>query len=118
MPQDDRLERFDRYREKMNEMILSEAPLEVKRIFSLDSQIYKEGALPTRTKELLGLVASMVLRCDDCVTYHMKQCVDAHLTDEEIWEAMSIGLLIGGSVVMPHLRRATDTLRQLRSHES
>jgi len=115
MPQDDRLDQFDRYRECMNEIILAEAPLEVKRLFSLDSQAYQDGALPARTKELLGLVASMVLRCDDCVTYHLKRCTKEGLGDQEIWEAMSIALIVGGSIVIPHLRRAVETLKALRS---
>ncbi len=114
MPQHDSLDQFDHFRSKMNEIILSEAPIEVKRFFSLDTQTYKDGALPAGTKELLGLVASMVLRCDDCVTYHLKQCMTLGVSDEEIWETMSIGLLIGGSVVMPHLRRAVQTLKLMR----
>ncbi len=118
MPNADQIRQFNEWREKMNEIVLSEAPLEIKRFWSLDTQNYKEGALSVKTKELLGLTASMVLRCDDCVMYHLKQCIDAGLTDEELWEAMSIGLLIGGSVVMPHLRRAVETMKVLRGEQS
>jgi len=114
MPDPDRLTEFNEYRERLNKVILDEAPLEIKRFFSLDSQAYQGGALDAKTKELLGLVASMVLRCDDCVTYHLKQCVELGLTDDEIWEAMSVALIVGGSIVIPHLRRAVDTIKQLR----
>jgi len=105
---------FDAYRDMMNKIILDEAPLEIKRFFSLDNQVYSNGALPAKTKELLGLSCSMVLRCDDCVTYHLNQCVDMDYTDEEIWEAMSVALIIGGSIVIPHLRRAVETLKSIR----
>jgi AhpD family alkylhydroperoxidase len=111
---DSRIEQFNIYRERLNEIILSEAPLEVKRFFSLDTQTYQEGALDVRTKELLGLVASMVLRCDDCITYHLQQCVREGLGDDEIWEAMAVALIVGGSIVIPHLRRAVETLKELR----
>jgi len=109
-----KLEEYNIFRDRMNKIILDEAPLEVKRFFSLDSQTYADGALDAKTKELLGLVASMVLRCDDCVTYHLKQCVEMGWTDEEIWDTMSVGLIVGGSIVIPHLRRAVDTLKMLR----
>jgi len=114
MNEKSRIEQFNIYREKMNEIILSEAPLEVKRFFSLDTQTYQNGALDVRTKELLGLVASMVLRCDDCITYHLQQCVQVGLSDDEIWEAMGVALIVGGSIVIPHLRRAVDTMKELR----
>jgi ribonuclease HI len=107
-------ESFDQYRDRMNKIILDEAPLEVKRFFSLDSQTYRDGALPAKIKELLGLSSSMVLRCDDCVRYHLKQCVSLGFSDEEIWDAMSVSLIVGGSIVIPHLRRAVDALKQIR----
>jgi AhpD family alkylhydroperoxidase len=109
----DRLEEFRRFRERMNARILEADNLEIKRFFALDSRTYEPGALPTRTKELLGLVASMVLRCDDCVTYHMVRCKEEGVTDEEFFETFSIGLVVGGSIVIPHLRRAVDTLDHL-----
>lgn len=109
----DRLEEFRRFRERMNDRILEAGNLEIKRFFALDTRTYEEGALSVKTKELLGLVASMVLRCDDCVTYHMVRCKEEGVTDEEFFETFSVGLVVGGSIVIPHLRRAVDTLDQL-----
>ena len=109
----DRLEEFRRYREEMNERILEADNLEIRRFFALDDRTYEEGALDARTKELLGLVASLVLRCDDCVTYHLARCREEGLDDEELFEAMSVGLVVGGSIVIPHLRRAVELLDEL-----
>ena len=109
----DHLSEFRRFRERMNERILEAGNLEIKRFFALDTRAYEEGALPVKTKELLGLVASLVLRCDDCVTYHMIRCRQEGVTREEIFETLSVGLIVGGSIVIPHLRRAVDTLDQL-----
>ena len=81
------------------------ADLEIKRFYSLDSQVYREGALSKETKELLGLVASLVLRCDDCITYHIIQCYEAGVNSAELQEALAIGLVVGGSITIPHLRR-------------
>jgi AhpD family alkylhydroperoxidase len=106
---------FNEYRSRMNEIILSEAPLEVKRFFSLDTQTYKDGALPASTKELMGLACSMVLRCDDCITYHLQQCAQAGVSDEEIWEAMAVALIVGGSILIPHIRRAVETMKLLKN---
>ena len=110
----DKIAKFNEYRDRMNEIILSEAPIEVKRFFSLDTQTYQDGALPAKTKELLGLACSMVLRCDDCVTYHMQQCVNMGVTDEEFWETMSIALIVAGSIVIPHLRRAVESMKEMK----
>lgn len=109
----DRLHEFRTFRERMNARILEAGNLEIKRFFALDTRAYDEGALDTRTKELLGLVASLVLRCDDCVTYHLIRCKEEGVTDEELLEACNVGLVVGGSIVIPHLRRAVDTLDQL-----
>jgi AhpD family alkylhydroperoxidase len=109
----DRLEEFRRFRERMNDRILEAGNLEIKRFFALDTRTYEEGALPVRTKELLGLVASMVLRCDDCVTYHLVRGKEEGVTHDEFFEAFSVALVVGGSIVIPHLRRAVDTLDQL-----
>ncbi len=109
----DRLEEFRRFRERMNERILEAGNLEIRRFFALDSRTYEEGALPVKTKELMGLVASMVLRCDDCVTYHLVRCKEEGVTEPEFFEAFSVALVVGGSIVIPHLRRAVDTLDQL-----
>ncbi len=111
----DRLEEFRLFRERMNTRILEAGNLEIKRFFALDTRSYEPGALDARTKELLGLVASLVLRCDDCVTYHMVRCKEEGVTDPEFFEALNVGLVVGGSIVIPHLRRAVDTLDQLNT---
>ena len=111
-----KLEEFRRFRERMNERILEAGNLEIKRFFALVGRTYEAGALDTKTKELLGLVASMVLRCDDCVTYHLVRCKEEGVTDEEFFETFSVGLIVGGSIVIPHLRRAVDTLDELNAH--
>lgn len=99
---------FNAYRLKMNEKMLDENNKIIKRIFNLDTNAYMEGALPKKTKELLGLGNSLVLRCDDCVRYHLEECHKLGLTKEEVVEGMSISLLIGGTIVIPHLRRAFE----------
>ena len=109
------LEEFRTFRERMNERILTAGNLDIKRFFALDARTYEAGALDVRTKELLGLVASLVLRCDDCIAYHMIRCVEEQLADEEIMEALSVGLIVGGSIVIPRLRRAVATLDELRA---
>ena len=108
---------FREFRERMNERILGAGNLDLKRFFALDARVYDDGALPTRTKELLGLVASLVLRCDDCITYHLTRCIEEGLSDQEILETCSIGLVVGGSIVIPHLRRAIATLDELRTDQ-
>ena len=100
------LEEFRRFRERMNAEILAENNLVVNRFFALDGRAYEAGALDVRTKELLGLVASLVLRCDDCITYHVIRCREEGVTRAEAFEAMGVGLVVGGSIVIPHLRRA------------
>ena len=115
MSEQDRLAEFTAFRQRMNERILSEDNQVVRRFFALDTQTYKPGALDVKTKELLGLVASMVLRCDDCISYHVAQCKDAGVTREEFFETFSVGLVVGGSIVIPHLRRAVDFLDELES---
>jgi AhpD family alkylhydroperoxidase len=109
------LKEFREFRERMNTRILESGNLDIRRFFALDSRVYDDGALPTRTKELLGLVASLVLRCDDCVSYHLVRCVEEGLSDDEIMETLSVGLVVGGSIVIPHLRRAVATLDELRT---
>ena len=119
-----RYEDFQAYRSKMNRRILGDdggrggkagGTLNTRRFFTLDGKSYEAGALPARTKELLGLVASMVLRCDDCIAYHIDQCVKAGIPDEELWEAFDIALIVGGSIVIPHLRRAVEFLDAARA---
>lgn len=99
---------FNEYRERMNEKILSEDNRTLKRFFSLDHQAYAEGALPTRTKELLGLMGSLVLRCDDCVRYHLGRCHELGVRKEEIFDLFAIANLVGGSICIPHTRRAVE----------
>ncbi len=108
------IEEFRRERERMNRRVLESEHLGIKRFFNLDSAAYRDGALPGRTKELLGLVASMVLRCNDCIDYHVDQCVASGWDDEALYEAFNVALVVGGSIVIPHLRHAVDTLDQLR----
>ena len=111
----DRVQAFTDFRKRMNERILAEDNQVVRRFFALDTQTYKPGALDVKTKELLGLVASMVLRCDDCISYHVAQCKEVGVHRDEFFEAFSIGLVVGGSIVIPHLRRAVDFLDQLET---
>ena len=109
----DRVKAFTEFRQRMNKRILDEPNQVVRRFFALDTQTYQAGALDVKTKELLGLVASMVLRCDDCISYHVAQCKEAGVTREEFFETSSVGMVVGGSIVIPHLRRAVDFLDQL-----
>ena len=109
----DRVKAFTEFRQRMNKRILDEPNQVVRRFFALDTQTYQAGALDVKTKELLGLVASMVLRCDDCISYHVAQCKDAGVNRDEFFEAFSVGLVVGGSIVIPHLRRAVDFLDRL-----
>ena len=102
------VEEFNAYRAKMNEKILADNNKIIKRIFNLDTNAFTEGALDVKTKELLGLVASTVLRCDDCVKYHLESCYKEGLTKEQVMETLSIATLIGGTIVIPHLRRAYE----------
>ena len=115
---DDRVKEFAEFRKRMNERILAEPNQVIRRFFALDTQTYAAGALDVKTKELCGLVASMVLRCDDCISYHVAQCKEAGVTREEFFETFSVGLVVGGSIVIPHLRRAVDFLDQLQAGAS
>lgn len=114
----DRVAEFTAFRKRMNERILEHDNQVVRRFFALDTQTYKPGALDVKTKELLGLVASMVLRCDDCIAYHVAQCRQAGVNRDEFFEAFSVGLVVGGSIVIPHLRRAVDFLDRLEAGEA
>ncbi len=108
------IEEFNSYRTAMNEKIFAAGNLTINRFFNLDTRAYEAGALDPKTKELLGLVASLVLRCDDCITYHVLRSVEEGATDPEIQETFSIGLVVGGSIVIPHLRRAVERLEEVR----
>ncbi len=105
-----RLDDFDQYRARMNARIMEIDHLGIKRFFNLDATAYKDGALDGKTKELLGLVASMVLRCNDCIDYHILECVSAGWSDEALYEAFNVALVVGGSIVIPHLRHAVESL--------
>jgi AhpD family alkylhydroperoxidase len=113
----DRIAEFSAFRKRLNERILAHDNQVVRRYFALDTQTYREGALPLKTKEMLGLVASLVLRCDDCISYHIAQCREAGVDRDEFFEVFSVGLVVGGSIVIPHLRRAVDFLDQLEGAE-
>ncbi len=112
------LDEFRAYREKMNERILSIDHMGIKRFFNLDTAAYRDGALDGKTKELLGLVASAVLRCNDCIDYHIIQCVAAGWTDAELHDALNVALVVGGSIVIPHMRHAVETIDTLRAEIS
>ena len=109
-----KLDDFTAYRQKMNKKILSVDNLDIKRFFNLDGAVYRDGALDAKTKELLGLVASTVLRCNDCIAYHIIECVKAGATDAELHETLSIALIVGGSITIPHLRYAFEMLEEVR----
>jgi AhpD family alkylhydroperoxidase len=109
----ERLDEFRKFREKMNTSILEEGHKGIQRFFALDTQAYQDGALPSKTKELMGLTASMVLRCDDCIAYHVVRCKEEGCARSELFEAFNIALVVGGSIVIPHLRRAVALLDEL-----
>ncbi|HEV8579011.1 MAG TPA: carboxymuconolactone decarboxylase family protein [Thermoanaerobaculia bacterium] len=109
------IQEFRSYRQRMNDRIAEADHLGIKRFFNLDTAAYRDGALDGKTKELLGLVASAVLRCNDCIDYHLDQCVAAGWSDHELYDALNVALVVGGSIVIPHLRHAFDTIDQLRT---
>lgn len=108
------IDEFRSYREKMNEKLLAQDNKVIKRIFNLDSNAYMDGALPAKVKEMLGLVSSMVLRCDDCIRYHLEKCHEHDLSTEEILEVFAVANLVGGTIVIPHTRRAFEYWEELR----
>jgi AhpD family alkylhydroperoxidase len=109
------IEEFNEYRSRMNDLILSKENLVLKRLFNLDTQTYAAGALDVKVKELLGLAASMVLRCDDCIKYHLGKCAEQGATTEEVYEVFSIANIVGGTIVIPHTRRAAEYWEALKS---
>lgn len=109
----DLVNEFNAYRSKMNEVILGKDNLVIKRLFNLDTQTYAEGALSVKTKEMLGLVASMVLRCDDCIKYHLEKCHQQGCTTEEIYEIFAVANIVGGTIVIPHTRRGAEFWEEL-----
>ena len=112
----ERLDAFHRFRTEMNEKILAHDNLVVRRFFNLDGQAYKPGALSSKVKEMLGLVASLVLRCDDCITYHMIQCHKEGVTRDEFFEIFGVALIVGGSITIPHVRRAVAVLEAVEGN--
>ena len=107
---------FNEYRTKMNEVILSKNNLVMKRLWNLDTNTYEDGALDKKTKEMLGLVASMVLRCDDCIKYHLEKCRELEITTEQMYEIFAVANIVGGTIVIPHTRRAAEFWEALQQN--
>jgi AhpD family alkylhydroperoxidase len=107
------VQEFNEYRTKMNEVILSKDNLVIKRLWNLDTNTYAEGALSTQTKEMLGLVASMVLRCDDCIKYHLGKCYEEGINTQQMYEIFAVANIVGGTIVIPHTRRAAEYWEEL-----
>ncbi|MFX0114287.1 MAG: carboxymuconolactone decarboxylase family protein [Candidatus Hodarchaeota archaeon] len=114
MTPSNRIEQFKEDREHLNKIVMEYAGKTIQRFFNIDTRVYEEGVLSKRMKELLGLVASLVLRCDDCILYHVIQCHKEGLTDQELEEGLAIGLVVGGSIVIPHLRKAFKAWEDLK----
>ena len=112
------IQSFNDYRTKMNNVILSKNNLIMKRLWNLDTNTYEDGALNKKTKEMLGLVASMVLRCDDCIKYHLEKCFELNTTTEEVYEVFSVANIVGGTIVIPHTRRAAEYWELLENNKS
>ena len=108
------VEEYNAYRQKMNDKILASDNLVIKRFYNLDTNTYQDGALTSKTKEMLGLVASMVLRCDDCVKYHLQKCHELEVSNEELFEIFAVANIVGGSIVIPHTRRALEFWEELK----
>ncbi len=113
----DQIKEFNEYRSKMNDVILGKDNLVIKRLFNLDTQTYADGALNVKTKEMLGLVASMVLRCDDCIKYHLLKCKEQGCTTEEVYEIFAVANIVGGTIVIPHTRRGAEFWEELVKEE-
>lgn len=111
------IEEFNDYRERMNEVILSKENLVMKRLWNLDTNTYAAGALDMKTKEMLGLVASMVLRCDDCIKYHLGKAKEENVTTEELYEVFAVANIVGGTIVIPHTRRAAEYWEALQEEK-
>ena len=112
-----KVKEFNEYRSMMNEKILAADNLVIKRLFNLDTNTYSEGALSVKTKEMLGLVSSFAMRCDDCVKYHLQKCYELKVTTEEIFEIFSVGSIVGGTITIPHLRKAVEFWEQLHENK-
>lgn len=112
-----KIQEFNAYRSKMNELILSKKNKVISRLYNVDTNAYLEGALPVQTKEMLGLVASMVLRCDDCIKYHLLKCYENNLTTEQVYEVFAIANIVGGTIVIPHTRRAAEFWEEIAANK-
>jgi AhpD family alkylhydroperoxidase len=112
---DGKVEEFNSFRAKMNERILAADSKTIKRIYNADTSAYSAGALSVKTKEMLGLVSSLVLRCDDCIKYHLIKCRENGVSEEELFEILGIGTLVGGTIVIPHMRRAVEFWDEIKS---
>ncbi len=110
----DKVKEFNDYRSKMNEKILDADNMVIKRLYNLDTNTYADGALSSKTKEMLGLVSSMVLRCDDCVKYHLEKCKEQGVTTTELFEIFAVANIVGGTIVIPHTRRAVEFWEELQ----
>ncbi len=108
---------FVEYRRRINEKIMKEGGLITKRFFSLDSGVYMDGKLPAKTKEMMGLVASIVMRCNDCILYHLDRCIELGYSDEELHEAMEVAMIVGGSITIPHIRYAYEMIDEIRKEK-
>lgn len=113
----DTVDEFNDYRSRMNNKIFAADNLVLKRLFNLDTNAYEDGALPKETKEMLGLVASMVLRCDDCIKFHLQNCFELGMNDQQIFEIFSIANIVGGTIVIPHTRRAVEFWDALKNRK-
>ena len=111
------IQEFNDYRQRMNDRIMAQDNKVIKRFWSLDNQTYQAEALDVRTKEMLGLVVSMVLRCDDCIKYHLQRCHEEGLTTEEVFEVLSVAIIVGGSICIPHTRRAVEFWDELNNQK-
>lgn len=114
----DNIERFREKREELNKKILARDNINIKRFFGIDTAVYRQGALDVKTKELMGLVASVVLRCDDCITYHLIKCAEEGVSSQELDETMGVALVVGGSITIPHLRKAYQLWEELQDPTS
>ena len=113
MRQTHKVENFQKERERLNEVVMRHASLKIKRFYALDSEAYRKGALSSKAKEMMGLVASIVLRCDDCILYHLIRCRDEGVKEEELEEAVNVALVVGGSITIPHIRRLYDAWEEM-----
>ncbi len=114
----DKILKFREERERLNQLVMKYAGINTKRFHNIDGQVYKDGALTSKTKELMGLVSSLVLRCDDCIMYHLIRCREEGVTDTELEETLAVGLIVGGSITIPHIRRVWDAWDKMKQSDN